>query len=379
MRTCDMFCRVIDNYGDAGVSWRLAQMLAKEYGWAVRLIIDDAAVLSAIVPTVKSEIRESRAGEVVVCDWLQAEEQSPFEPWNHSAADVVIELFSCRLPDVYEAAIARRVEVEPCAVFALDYLTAEKYAEEGNGLPSPHPRYGYGKTFLFPGFSERTCGINREADLLERMNDVRRRVVRPKLFASFGADPEHPFTLYFFTYPEMPVENFARLLIADGRPVQILAAPGKASERLRQALEGNPLCDCVRFVQAPMVPQDVFDDLLLSCDAALIRGEDSVLRAQLAGIPMIWTLYPQSEDTHLTKLAAFADLYGQSLSAPARNAWLGIEEFVNNGSTHPQAWKNWRDCLSDLKSGATDWKKRLFSLPTLAESISKLAENKLKS
>ena len=31
MRICDMFCRVIDNYGDAGVSWRLAQMLAKEY------------------------------------------------------------------------------------------------------------------------------------------------------------------------------------------------------------------------------------------------------------------------------------------------------------------------------------------------------------
>ena len=54
MRTCDMFCRVIDNYGDAGVSWRLAQMLAKEYDWAVRLIIDDAAVLSAIVPTAKA-------------------------------------------------------------------------------------------------------------------------------------------------------------------------------------------------------------------------------------------------------------------------------------------------------------------------------------
>ena len=56
MRTCDMFCRVIDNNGDAGVSWRLAQMLAKEYDWAVRLIIDDAAVLSAIVPTAKAEV-----------------------------------------------------------------------------------------------------------------------------------------------------------------------------------------------------------------------------------------------------------------------------------------------------------------------------------
>ncbi len=67
-----------------------------------------------------------------------------------------------------------------------------------------------------------------------------------------------------------------------------------------------------------MVAQDIFDDVLLSCDAALIRGEDSVLRAQLAGIPMIWTLYPQQEDTHLTKLAAFASLYTQSLPQTAR-------------------------------------------------------------
>lgn len=378
MRTCDMFCRVIDNYGDAGVSWRLAQMLAKEYGWAVRLIIDDAAVLSAIVPTVKSEVLESQPGKVVVCDWLESEHKPPFEPWHDSAADVVIELFSCRLPDRYEAAIARRVETQPCAVFALDYLTAEKYAEQGNGLPSPHPRYGYDKTFLFPGFSPLTSGINRERNLHEQMNAARKPAVRQKLFSQFGAELDHPFTLYFFTYPEMPVEDFARMLVSDGRPTQILAAPGKASERLRLALESNPDAGCVHFVQAPMVPQDIFDDVLLACDAALIRGEDSVLRAQLAGVPMIWTLYPQTEETHLTKLAAFADLYTRALAPQACSAWLQIEDFVNNGSAHPQAWKNWRDCLPQLQSGATNWKKTLFSLPTLAESISKLAENKLK-
>lgn len=152
MRTCDMFCRVIDNYGDAGVSWRLAQMLAKEYNWAVRLIIDDAAVLSAIVPTAQTKATPAVPGQVVVSDWLDDSTDTPFASWSGQAADVVIELFSCRLPDVYEAAIAKRVESSPCAVFALDYLTAEKYAEEGNGLPSPHPRYGYDKTFLFPGF-----------------------------------------------------------------------------------------------------------------------------------------------------------------------------------------------------------------------------------
>lgn len=181
MRTCDMFCRVIDNYGDAGVSWRLALMLAKEYNWAVRLIIDDAAVLSAIVPTAQTKATPAVPGQVVVSDWLDDSTDTPFASWSGQAADVVIELFSCRLPDVYEAAIAKRVESSPCAVFALDYLTAEKYAEEGNGLPSPHPRYGYDKTFLFPGFSDKTCGINRERDLLQKFSGERRSSVRPRL------------------------------------------------------------------------------------------------------------------------------------------------------------------------------------------------------
>lgn len=377
MRTCDMFCRVIDNYGDAGVSWRLARTLAKEYDWAVRLIIDDAAVLSAIVPQARSENAEVRSGRVVVTDWLD-DESRPFGLFEGNAADVVIELFSCRLPEGYEAAIARRVENTPCAVFALDYLTAEKYAEEGNGLPSPHPSYGYDKTFLFPGFSTRTCGINRERDLDRRLAPERKKAIRRALFADFGADPEHPFTLYFFTYPEMPVERFARMLALDGRPVQILAAPGRASEQLKAALEADEHSECVSFVQAPMVPQDVFDDVLLACDAALIRGEDSVLRAQLAGIPMIWTLYPQSEQTHLTKLAAFAALYTQALPESARAAWLAIEAFVNNDDASPEVWKNFRDQYHALQCGADNWKKTLFGLPSLAESISKLAENKLK-
>lgn len=377
MRTCDMFCRVIDNYGDAGVSWRLAKSLAAEYDWAVRLIIDDAAVLSVIVPSAVSETSESQSGRVVVCDWLENDPSRPFEPWNGKATDVVIELFSCRLPEVYEASIAQRVESRPCAVFALDYLTAEKYAEEGNGLPSPHPRYGYDKTFLFPGFSEKTSGINRERGLEKTMNPARKNEVRKRLFEAFGAQLDHPFTLYFFTYPEMPVQEFARMLAADPRPVQILAAPGKASETLKKALD-QAKASHVRFVQAPMVPQDVFDDVLLACDAALIRGEDSVLRAQLAGVPMIWTLYPQTEDTHLTKLAAFAEFYTQALPETARKPWLDLEAFVNNGTETPGAWTAWRDSLQELTLGAARWKERLFELPTLAQSISKLAENKLK-
>ncbi len=126
----------------------------------------------------------------------------------------------------------------------------------------------------------------------------------------------------------------------DPRPVA-LAAPGLASARLKQALV-NLQARHISFVQAPMVAQDIFfDDVLLNCDAALIRGEDSVLVRPACRNSYDLDVYPQQEDTHLTKLAAFASLYAQSLPQTARRAWLEIEDYVNNGQVHEDVWKKW--------------------------------------
>ncbi|MEO6624035.1 MAG: elongation factor P maturation arginine rhamnosyltransferase EarP, partial [Burkholderiaceae bacterium] len=45
----DIFCRVIDNYGDIGVCWRLAADLAAR-GRQVRLWVDDARALHWMAP-----------------------------------------------------------------------------------------------------------------------------------------------------------------------------------------------------------------------------------------------------------------------------------------------------------------------------------------
>ena len=37
----DVFCRVIDNFGDIGVCWRLARQLAGDFALHVRLWVDD--------------------------------------------------------------------------------------------------------------------------------------------------------------------------------------------------------------------------------------------------------------------------------------------------------------------------------------------------
>ena len=46
----DIFCKIVDNYGDIGVCWRLSKQLAHEHKLRVRLIIDDIQTASKIIP-----------------------------------------------------------------------------------------------------------------------------------------------------------------------------------------------------------------------------------------------------------------------------------------------------------------------------------------
>ncbi|HLO95681.1 MAG TPA: elongation factor P maturation arginine rhamnosyltransferase EarP, partial [Burkholderiaceae bacterium] len=151
----DVFCRVIDNYGDAGVCWRLCRDLAGR-GHRVRLWIDDARPLQWM----------ARPGELEVID---------VRAWNEAAAcfesrsgGVVIEAFGCELPDAVKA---RMAAASPAPRWInLEYLSAEDYVERSHGLRSPQwqgPAAGLEKFFFYPGFTPRTGGLLREPGLIE--------------------------------------------------------------------------------------------------------------------------------------------------------------------------------------------------------------------
>ena len=368
-----MFCRVIDNFGDAGIAWRLARSLTQENGWQVRLIIDDRKTLAAIVPGIKIQKEAQLIQNIRVDAWENALEKAP--------ADVVIELFSCFLPQDYEAGIDRVRNADSPkfpVVLALDYLTAEHYAEESNGLQSPHPRYGYPKTFLFPGFSDKTCGIIYEADLAQKIETFKAEKRKKEVLTRFGAETTHPFTLFFFAYPQPVIEQLATALVADKRDIQILVAPGAASDKLVSAILSMNGHEHIRIVRMPMVPQADFDDVLLSCDAAIVRGEDSTMRAQLLGVPLIWMLYPQEEETHLVKLAAFAQLYSKALPHDAQQAWQNISLWINGKGNDTSALKAWRDQFQNMVVGAQTWQKTLLSHSSLTERLTQIVAKQLK-
>ena len=303
----DLYCRVVDNFGDVGVAWRLAADLA-DRGESVRLAIDDASALAWMAP--------ERAARVEVVGW--GDGPSP-------AADVVVELFGAGRPPTAWPAGA------PAPVFVnLEHLSAEAYVERSHGLPSPAARPGEPPSttwFFFPGFSEATGGLLREPGLIERR---RAFGLGEEWLASIGVEARaDERRVSLFSYGNNAVPELLDALA--GAPTLLLLAPGAAADQVAAILGPTLRRGMLRAAHLPLLAQVDFDRLLWSCQVNFVRGEDSFVRAFWAGAPFVWQLYVQDDGAHAAKLdaflARFLDGAPPALAASLRDLfarWNGI-------------------------------------------------------
>jgi uncharacterized repeat protein (TIGR03837 family) len=162
IKSCDLFCTVVDNYGDIGIASRLARQLYDEQGVQVRLWVDDLLAFNRLHADLSVQMESQRWHGVEVRHWVSAfPDVTPH--------DLVIEAFACKLPESFERAMAARV-VKPVWI-NLEYLSAEKWVEECHGLPSPHSSLPLTKYFFFPGFAHGTGGLLREQGLAETIRN----------------------------------------------------------------------------------------------------------------------------------------------------------------------------------------------------------------
>ena len=306
----DIFCRIIDNYGDMGVSWRLARQLAAR-GQSVRLWVDDASPLTWMAPL--------GCPGVEVRAWTE-----PLDLSDLSPGDVLVEAFGCDIPAVFVERYVgwRQADRRPARWINLEYLSAEDYVERSHGLPSPvmhGPGRGLSKHFFYPGFTPRTGGLLRESDLLQRQTAFDRR----GWLASHGIDL-NPDTTYvsLFCYEPAALPSLLELLAHQPRPVQLLVTAGRAAAAVRACSRPDGLD--LHFL--PYLTQDDYDHLLWACDLNFVRGEDSLVRALWAGHPLVWHIYPQHDEAHHAKLEAWLGW----MEAPAslrtfHRVWNGLE------------------------------------------------------
>ncbi|GGY70288.1 hypothetical protein GCM10011613_13390 [Cellvibrio zantedeschiae] len=367
VKTWDIFCRVIDNYGDIGVCWRLARQLAREYPIQVRLWVDEIAALQHIWPSVTNSASQEVEG-VEIRIW-----QGEFE--GVIPADAIVEAFACELPVNYLAAMKRRPT--PPYWFNLEYLSAEDWVEGCHGLPSVHPQLGLKKTFFFPGFTAKTGGLLKESSLLEvRDSFLANKESQNRFWQNLGVIPtENELVISLFGYENPAVASLIDSWIQSTQPVLCLVPASKILPSVNSHL-GRSLAIGDEFVQGslrikiiPFLTQREYDYLLWAADINFIRGEDSFVRAQWAGKPFVWHIYPQDDDIHMVKLDAFLEYYLQGATPKSRATITDLWHRWNLGENASQSWENCLSELQDWQEQSKNWCQHLNSLGDLASNM----------
>lgn len=372
----DIFCTVVDNYGDIGTCWRLARQLADEHDADVRLWVDRLQSFARICPEVVIDAESQRIGRVEVRRW-QADERGRHTECACSfpdveAADVVIEAFGCELPESYIAAMTHRA-VAPVWI-NLEYLSAEAWVESCHRLPSLRTKWPLSKYFFFPGFTSATGGLLRERNLLgdRAAFDA---AAEADFWRSVGipARSDGELRVSLFCYENAALPELLQCWANGPEAVTVLATPGPATDQVARwfgetfrpgiVLQKSSLT----AYALPYLPQPSFDRLLWACDVNFVRGEDSLLRALWAARPFVWHIYPQTEGAHLVKLEAFLDRYLQGFepSDVVRGCWHAW----NGGGAIASVWPDFVASRETIEQHGIGWTSKLDQAGDLANNL----------
>jgi hypothetical protein len=399
----DIFCKIVDNFGDIGVCLRLARQLHTEHGLQIRLWIDDLEAAQKIIPSLDLEKNQQNCDDITILKWDASADFS-------QAAEVVIEAFSCELPPAYLAAMVQ----QKSKWINLEYLSAENWVDDFHAKPSPQTN-GLTRHFYFPGFTEAAGGLIREAGIAAQLQahiyprplageGARRRGRRAaqvdsevaplsnlspasggvaftanilEIFTPVRPEPaegHEAIKISLFCYPNASIHDLLTALQANNHAVDVYVPASSILPQVADFFEVETITVGDYFTREnlhvhilPFLSQADYDALLRDCDLNFVRGEDSWVRAIWAGKPFIWQPYFQDENTHVKKLNAFLDLFyadfeQKKVVCEAHSAWLA-------GRITNTIWQNYLNNLTVIKNYTQQQSAQLAQQTDLAAKL----------
>ena len=281
----DIFCQVIDNYGDVGVAYRLAREFKRVYpNKKLRFVINQIEELNLI--------RKSEDIEIILYKDISKIENS---------ADLIIESFGCEIPKEYMDKALKNVKL----IINLEYFSAEKWVDDFH-LQESFLGGNLKKYFFIPGLSEESGGILLDNEFLERKKKVEAN--KEYYLEKFGIKEKYDLIGSVFSY-EKNFDSLIEELKKLDKKVILLILSEKTQKNFIKYFDNGNNYDKIKFVKLPFFTYDKYEELLALCDFNLVRGEDSFVRALLLGKPFLWHIYPQDENTHIKKLESFLEKY----------------------------------------------------------------------
>ena len=281
----DIFCEVIDNYGDVGVAYRLARELKRIYpNKELRFIINQTEELNLI----------KKNDDIIIIDYKDVDK-------IEQPADLVIETFACNIPEIYMDKALKTSKL----MINLEYFSSEDWVDDFH-LQESFLGGNLKKYFFIPGLSEKSGGIILDKEFLDRKNKVQEN--REYYLKQFNIDEKYDLIISVFSY-EKNFDNFLKTLQKLDKKVLLLLLSEKTQKNFIKYFDNNDYYDKIKAVKLPFFTYDKYEELLVLCDINLVRGEDSFVRALLLGKPFLWHIYPQDENTHIIKLESFLEKY----------------------------------------------------------------------
>ena len=281
----DIFCQVIDNYGDVGVAYRLAREFKRVYpNKKLRFVINQIEELNLI--------RKSEDIEIILYKDISKIENS---------ADLIIESFGCEIPKEYMDKALKNAKL----IINLEYFSAEKWVDDFH-LQESFLGGNLKKYFFIPGLSEKSAGILLDNEFLQRKKKVEAN--KEYYLEKFGIKEKYDLIGSVFSY-EKNFDSLIEELKKLDKKVILLILSEKTQKNFIKYFDNGNNYDKIKFVKLPFFTYDKYEELLALCDFNLVRGEDSFVRALLLGKPFLWHIYPQDENTHIKKLESFLEKY----------------------------------------------------------------------
>ncbi|MBR1612753.1 MAG: elongation factor P maturation arginine rhamnosyltransferase EarP [Succinivibrio sp.] len=339
----DVFCDVIDNYGDAGVCLRLCRDLCNKK-LQVRLFCNNLSALSKIKNSKDDDI-----DNLSIYKWPSKKE---LENFVYESSDVVIQAFSTRLPEI----IFNKIKEKKSLVINLEYLTAERFADDCHKLPSFSD--GYQSYFFFPGFTNKTGGVTIEDEFIKKLN---KQITKT--------------SVTLFSYENENIKDVVDSLKNLDFLIDIYIFEGRALNNFnnlykKNMVPGDNFKDKnICFIAKQMVSQDEYDELLINSYINLVRGEDSIVRAMLTGRPFLWHIYFQEENAHKDKINALFDRMKEVVDD---NEGIEIFREINlnyNNFGNKKILKDLHLNITRIEKICKKWQQHLLSLGSLSDNL----------
>jgi len=305
----DIFCSVIDNYGDIGFIYRFA----KEYKLArnnsrVRVFIDDLKSLSHINKSIDVNLAYQEVKGVFYID-LKISESDFLSKID--MADFIIEAFGFDIPSYY----LDKIKISSSLIINLEYLSAENWVSSYHKKESLLNFDRVKKYFFMPGLNSDSGGLVLDSSMKENCY----KMIKDRVYYFESLINNENFIYNddliigsIFSY-EKNFSNLIRDLLSEkDKRFVLIITKGKSEESFRYLLNSDENYikkDNIELFFIDFLEQEEYDILLNICDFNFVRGEDSFARAILSGKPFLWHAYMQEDNYQLVKVKAFLDEY----------------------------------------------------------------------